>query len=141
MGSDVPEGFSKELSDLPKVRGSEPYRRRYEQDCEYQERDPKLRRETWGMSRSIVKLAELKRACKRLLARMSDECDSSNHSVIFTADRDYLRIQIGGSSETISAAVLQTGRESLPCSLFWDMTQTLRFYRKKKVGIVVSDSE
>jgi hypothetical protein len=93
------------------------------------------------MSRSIVNLAELKRACKRLLARMSDEYHSGNQSVIFIADRDSLRIEIGGSSEVVSAEVQQTGHESVPCSLFWDMAQTLRFYRKKKVEILVSDSE
>jgi hypothetical protein len=93
------------------------------------------------MSQSIVNLAELKRACKRLLARMSDEFESGNQSVTFIADRDSLRIEIGGSSETVSAVAVQRGHESVPCSLFWEMAQTLRFYRKKKVEILVSDSE
>ncbi len=93
------------------------------------------------MSQSIVNLAEMKCACKRLLARMSDEYDLGNQSVTFIADRDSIQIQIGGSSEMVSAEVLQTGRESIPCSLFWEMAQTLRFYRKKKVEITVSEGE
>ncbi len=93
------------------------------------------------MSRAIVNLAELKQACKRLLARMSDEFDSGNQSVIFIADRDSLQIQIGSSTETISAEVLQRGRESVPCSMFWNMAHTLRLYREKKVEIVVLEDE
>jgi hypothetical protein len=93
------------------------------------------------MSQSIVKLADLKRACKRLLARMSDEYDSGNESVVFTPDRDSFRIQIGGSSETVSAVVVQRGSVSVPSSLFRNMAQTLRFYRKKKVEIGVSAGE
>jgi hypothetical protein len=57
------------------------------------------------MSQSIVNLAELKRACKRLLARMSDEYDSGNQSAVFSANRDSLQIRMGGSSETIPAQV------------------------------------
>ena len=62
------------------------------------------------MSRSIVNVAEMKRACRRLLARLPDECESGNQSVVFTADQDNLRIQIDSSSEIISAVVVQKGK-------------------------------
>lgn len=93
------------------------------------------------MSRSIVDVAEMKRACRRLLARLPDESESGNSSVVFTADRDNLRVEIGDSSETIHAAVVQSGNESVQCSLFSAMAQTLRFYRKKNVEIAVSENE
>jgi len=93
------------------------------------------------MSRSIVKVAEMKRACKRLLARFPDEYESGNQSVVFTADHDSLRIQVGSSSEVIPAVVMQRGKESVESPLFSGMAQTLRFYHKKKVEIAVSDNE
>lgn len=93
------------------------------------------------MSRSIVNVAEMKRACGRLLARLPDECESGNQSVVFTAGHNNFRIQAGSSSETISAVVVQRGKESVQCSLFSAMAQTLRFYHKKTVEIAVSDNE
>ena len=83
----------------------------------------------------------MKRACRRLLARLPDECESGNQSVVFTADHDNLRIQVGSSSEIVSAVVVQKGKESAQCSQFSAMAQTLRFYRKKRVEIAVSDNE
>jgi hypothetical protein len=93
------------------------------------------------VNRSIVSVAEMKRACRRLLARLPDECDSGNQSVVFTADHDNVCIQVGGSSEIIPAVVVREGKGSVQCSQFSAMAQTLRFYRKKKVEIAVSDNE
>jgi hypothetical protein len=93
------------------------------------------------VNRSTVNTIEMKRACERLLARLPDERDSGNSSVVFTADRDSLHIQAGDSSETIAAVVAQSGRESVQWLQFSGMAQTLRFYRKKKIEITVSDNE
>jgi hypothetical protein len=70
------------------------------------------------MSRSIVNVAETKSACKRLLVRLPDECESRNLSVVFTAGRDNVRIRIGRSSEIVSAVVVQSGKESVQCPPF-----------------------
>ncbi|MGH9510808.1 MAG: hypothetical protein ACRD2U_01595 [Terriglobales bacterium] len=93
------------------------------------------------MSQSIVSTADLKRACKRLLARLRDERDSGDVPVVFTCDHDDLGIQIGSSSETIPAVVVVSGIESVRSSLFSGMAQTLRFYRKKKIEIAVLNGE
>ena len=91
--------------------------------------------------RLLVKTVEMKRACNRLLAKLPDERDSGSSSVIFTADHDSLQIQIGESSEIIPASVVDAGIESLPSLQFSGMAQTLRFYRKKKIEITVSDNQ
>jgi hypothetical protein len=93
------------------------------------------------VNRSTVNTIEMKRACERLLARLSDERDSGNSSVVFTAEGDSLCIQVGDSSETIPALVAQSGKESIQCLQFSGMAQTLRFYRKKKIEVTVSDNE
>jgi hypothetical protein len=58
-----------------------------------------------ALNQSTVNTIEMKRACERLLARLPDERDSGNSSVVFTADRDSLCVQVGDSSETILAMV------------------------------------
>jgi hypothetical protein len=109
-------------------------------ECEYWARDLRLRWELWLMCHAVVNLAELKRACKRLLSRMSDECASGNEWVIFIAEHDTSCIQIPDACEIISVTVLPRGRESVPYALMWNMAQTLRF-RKNKVEDVVSEND
>lgn len=91
--------------------------------------------------RLIVNTIEMKRACNRLLARLPDERDSGNSSVVFTAAHDSLQIQIGDSSEIVPAIVTEAGIESVPCLQFSGMAQTLRFYRKKKIEVTVTDNQ
>jgi hypothetical protein len=93
------------------------------------------------MCRILVNLAELKSACKRLLATIDDECDVGTESVRFTTDRDSLHIETLRSSETVLARVLERGQKSVPCALLRNMALTLRFYRKRKIDIAVSDGE
>jgi len=93
------------------------------------------------VNRSTVNTIEMKRACERLLARLSDERDSGNSLVVFIANRDSLRIQVGDSSEIIPAVVAQSGKESVQWLQFSGMAQTLRSYREKNVEITVSDNE
>jgi hypothetical protein len=83
----------------------------------------------------------MRRACDRLLARLPDERGSGNASVIFTAGRDSLQIQIGDSSEIIPATMTEAGIESVPCLQFSGMAQTLRFYRKKEIEVTVADNQ
>ncbi len=91
--------------------------------------------------RLIVNTTEMRHACNRLLARLPDERDSGNSFVVFTADHDSVHIQVGDSSEIVPAIVTEAGIESVPCLQFSGMAQTLRFYRKKKIEVTVSDNQ
>jgi hypothetical protein len=83
----------------------------------------------------------MRRACKRLLARLADERDSGNSSVVFTANDEKLQIRIGESSEILPAIVAEAGTESVPCLQFSSMAKMLRFYHKREVEITASDNQ
>jgi hypothetical protein len=76
------------------------------------------------VSISVVALVEMKRACRRLLVRYPDECQTGNQSEVFTADHDSLQIQVGSSSEILSAVVVQKGKGSVQYAQFSAMALT-----------------
>jgi hypothetical protein len=85
-----------------------------------------------------VSLTELKRAFRRLSARLSDESDAGGAFVVFTASDDKLGITANGTSEALSASGAHPGRASVPFPVFRGVARILRFYRLKVVRISFS---
>jgi len=92
------------------------------------------------VSRSIVNVAEMKRACKRLLARLPDECESDNQSVVFTADHDSLCIQVGSSIRNNLGGRDADGQRSVE-SRSSRHGQTPAVLSQKKLKLRFSDNE
>ena len=85
-----------------------------------------------------VSLVGLRRAFRRVLARLPDEAEAGNEFVIFTVDWNSLAIVAGETSEIVSANVTQTGQASVPSSCFRGIARTLRFYRKDTISLAFS---
>jgi hypothetical protein len=86
-----------------------------------------------------VSLVELKRAFRRLSARLSDESEAGGEVVVFDAGRNTLEIVALGTSEGLSVSVVHPGRASVPVPVFWGIARILRFYPEAKVCIGLSD--
>ena len=56
-----------------------------------------------------VCLIDLKRAFRRLIARLPDESEAGADFIVFKADADHLEIVSGGTSETLRASVAYPG--------------------------------
>jgi hypothetical protein len=80
-----------------------------------------------------VSLVELKRAFRRLSARVPDEAEAGGEFVVFDAYGDNLKIAARGTTEGSSVSVGRSGKASLPSSVFDGIARTLRFYRGKAV--------
>ena len=85
-----------------------------------------------------VSLVDLRRAFRRVLARLPDEAEAGNEFVIFSVDWNSLGIVAGETSEIVSAIVTQTGQASVPSSCFRGIAGTLRFYRKTAICLTFS---
>ena len=85
-----------------------------------------------------VSLVELKRAFRRLLARLSDESEAGEEFVVFYACDSNLEIVALGTSEGLSASVVHPGRASVPFPVFRGVARILRFYRQKTVRFAFS---
>ncbi|PYX38655.1 MAG: hypothetical protein DMG81_11240 [Acidobacteria bacterium] len=82
-----------------------------------------------------VSLIDLKRAFRRVLARLPDESEAGGDFVIFSADGDTLDIVAGGTSEALSATVTHPGQARVPSAVFCGIARTLRFYRARVIVI------
>ncbi len=85
-----------------------------------------------------VSLSELKRAFRRLSARLLDESEAGSEFVIFNATDNDLRIVASRTSEGLSASVAHPGRASVPFPIFCGIARILRFYRQKTVRFAFS---
>jgi hypothetical protein len=85
-----------------------------------------------------VSLVDLKRAFRRLLARLPDESPSSGDLIDFNASEKTLEIVVGGTFEVLNATVVRPGQASVPCAVFRGIARTLRFYRGKFITIAFS---
>ena len=84
-----------------------------------------------------VSLTELKRAFRRLSARLPDESEAGGEIVVFTASDDKLEITANETQEGLSASVVHPGRASVPFPFFWHC-QSLRVYRQKTIRFAFS---
>jgi hypothetical protein len=85
-----------------------------------------------------VSLIDLKRAFRRLLARLPDESPSSGHFIDFKTCEKTLEIVIGGTFEVLNATVVHSGRARVPFPVFRGIARTLRFYRMCSVQLACS---
>ena len=88
---------------------------------------------TWGVS-----LVELKRAFRRLSARLSDEFGAGGAFVVLIARDDKLEITANRISEGLSASVVCPGRASVPFPVFRGVARILRSYRGATVRLTFS---
>jgi hypothetical protein len=85
-----------------------------------------------------VSLIALKRAFRRLIARLPDESEADGDFIVFSATGDSLDIVVGGTSEVLSASVVRTGQARVPSHVFRGIARTLRFYRGMFITIAFS---
>jgi hypothetical protein len=85
-----------------------------------------------------VSLIDLKRAFRRLLARLPDESEAGRDLIVFSARENRLDIVVGGTSEVLNASVVHPGQATVPCPVFRGIARILRFYRRRTVHFAVS---
>lgn len=85
-----------------------------------------------------LNLIDLKRACRRLVMRLSDESASGGEFVVFHATKNSLTIETGNSSEQLPATVCQSGCASLPVAVFCAFAKAMRFHRRRQIEICFS---
>ena len=85
-----------------------------------------------------MSLIDLKRAFRRLLARLPDESEAGGDFVLFNADGNSLDIVAGETLETLNATVMRPGQARVPCTVFCGIARTLRFYRDRVIVISFS---
>jgi hypothetical protein len=85
-----------------------------------------------------VHLIDLKRAFRRLMARLPDESEAGVNFIIFRAVADHLEIVSGGTSETLRATVVYPGEAQVPSSVFRGIARTLRFHSETVIMISFS---
>jgi hypothetical protein len=88
-----------------------------------------------------VSLVAVKRAFRRLSARLPDESDAGVAFAVFAACDDKLEITANGTSEGLSASGIRPGRASVPFPVFRGVARILRFYHLKVVRLVLSAGE
>jgi hypothetical protein len=82
-----------------------------------------------------VSLIDLKRAFRRLSARLPDESEAGGDFIDFNASEKTLEIAVGGTFEVLNATVVHSGQAKVPCFVFRGIARTLRFYRGKFITI------
>jgi len=82
-----------------------------------------------------VSLIDLKRAFRRLLARLPDESEAGGDFIVFSASGNSLDIVVGRTSEVLNATVVHPGQARVPCAVFRGIARTLRFNRGKFITI------
>jgi hypothetical protein len=85
-----------------------------------------------------VRLIDLKRAFRRLLARLPDESEASGDFIVFSASGNRLGIVVGGTSEVLNANVVHPGEARVPSPVFRGIARSLRFHRGKVIAITLS---
>jgi len=82
-----------------------------------------------------VNLFELKRAFRRLLARLPDELETGDNFVVFKASMDDLEIVAGGTFEILIATVVHPGKARVPHHVFCGIVRSLQFHRRRIIPV------
>ena len=85
-----------------------------------------------------VKLADLKRAVRRLTMRLGDESPIGEGFVILRVALNRLTVETVNSSEELSAEVSQSGTANVPVAVFCTLAKTLPFHRSRRVEFCIS---
>jgi hypothetical protein len=86
-----------------------------------------------------LSLIDLKRAFRRLLARLPDESEAGGDFIVFSASRNSLDMVVGGTSEVLSATVVHPGCARVPHAGFRGIARTLRFYCGRIVTVAAAE--
>jgi hypothetical protein len=85
-----------------------------------------------------MSLIDLKRAVRRLLARLPDESEAGGDFVVFSARGSSLDMVMGATSEVLSATVVHPGHARVPSPVFRGIARTLRFHCGRVIMIAFS---
>ena len=85
-----------------------------------------------------LNLVELKHAVRRLLARLPDELEAADDSMVFKVSRDELEIVEGGTSEILVATVVRPGQARVPHHVFRGIARSLQFHRGRVITMTFS---
>jgi hypothetical protein len=83
--------------------------------------------------RFTVNLGELRRACRRLVSRLSDESEIETDFALFNATGRALKISTKNSSEVLDATVHRSGQATVPRPVFCKLVSTLRYFRGTEI--------
>jgi hypothetical protein len=86
-----------------------------------------------------VNLNDLKRAFRRLLARLPDEFEAGADFVVLNASGKNLAMVAGATSEVLSATVRHPGQARVPYPVFCGIGRILRFYRGRTATVSFSE--
>jgi hypothetical protein len=85
-----------------------------------------------------VNLTDLKRSCRRLLTRLSDESEAGGDFVVFNATGDGLEIVANSTSEGLVAIVSNAGVAQMPYPVFRGIIRTFSTYHAQKLAFTFS---
>jgi hypothetical protein len=85
-----------------------------------------------------VNLPDLKRSCRRLLTRLSDESEAGGEFVVFNATGDGLQIVADSTSEGLAAIVSSEGVGRMPYPVFRGIVRTFSTYHRRKLSFTFS---
>lgn len=88
--------------------------------------------------RFTVNLVDLKRAFRRMLARLPDEAEAGTDCVAFNARGTVLEILAGDTSEFTQANIVQPGQGRVSLSVFRRIARTLQFFRRRLIAVTFS---
>jgi len=90
-----------------------------------------------------VNLVDLKKACRRLVSRLSDESEIGRDFALFRATGSALELSTGNSSEVLAATIHRSGQATVTGPVFYKLVSTLRYFRRTVIdfefysGIIV----
>ena len=76
-----------------------------------------------------VNLGELRRACRRLVSRLSDESEIGTDFALFHATGMAMELSTGNSSEVLAATIHSSGQATVPRPVFSKLVSALRYFR------------
>ena len=85
-----------------------------------------------------VSLVELKRAFRRVSARLLDESEAGAKSVRFNVSESSLEVLAQETAEGLTAAVVHPGRATVPLPVFRGIARAMPFYRGTRVRFAFS---
>jgi hypothetical protein len=83
----------------------------------------------------VVSLIDLKRAIRRLLARLPYESKAGSDFIVLSASGNSLEIAVGGTLEVLSATVVHPGRARPPYPVFSRIARTQEFLTLRYVSL------
>jgi len=79
--------------------------------------------------RFTVDLVELRKACRRLVLRLSDESETGTNFALFHATGSTLELSTRNSSEVLNPTIHRSGQATVPRPVFYRLVSTLRYFR------------